>query len=162
MDSNAVCLHNATVYAGFSVMKNCAVYIKDGKIADVYNERRFKQKKFSPQVRIIDLMGASLLPGFIDTHIHGSGGYSTDDASPEAILKMSEFLAENGVTSFIPTINASPEPELMKKNESNFKKRWAKKKAPGFWECIWRGRFSPPNASADSWPKAYLPSIWII
>ena len=57
MDSNAVCLHNATVYAGFSVMKNCAVYIKDGKIADVYNERRFKQKKFSPQVRIIDLMG---------------------------------------------------------------------------------------------------------
>ena len=71
MDSNAVCLHNATVYAGFSVMKNCAVYIKDGKIADVYNERRFKQKKFSPQVRIIDLMGASLLPGFVDTHIHG-------------------------------------------------------------------------------------------
>lgn len=46
MDSNAVCLHNATVYAGFSVMKNCAVYIKDGKIADVYNERRFKQKSF--------------------------------------------------------------------------------------------------------------------
>ena len=85
MDSNAVCLHNATVYAGFSVMKNCAVYIKDGKIADVYNERRFKQKKFSPQARIIDLMGASLLPGFIDTHIHGSGGYSTADASPEAI-----------------------------------------------------------------------------
>ena len=50
MDSNAVCLHNATVYAGFSVMKNCAVYIKDGKIADVYNERRFKQKKvFRPR-----------------------------------------------------------------------------------------------------------------
>ena len=49
MNSNAVCLHNATVYAGFSVMKNCAVYIKDGKIADVYNERRFKQKKvFAP------------------------------------------------------------------------------------------------------------------
>ena len=115
MDSNAVCLHNATVYAGFSVMQNCAVYIKDGKIADVYNERRFKQKKFSPQVRIIDLMGANLLPGFVDTHIHGSGGYSTDDATPEAILKMSEFLAENGVTSFIPTIGATPEPELMKK-----------------------------------------------
>lgn len=48
MDSNAVCLHNATVYAGFSVMKNCAVYIKDGTIADVYNERRFKQKSFRP------------------------------------------------------------------------------------------------------------------
>lgn len=115
MDSQAVCLHNATVYAGFSVMKNCAVYIKDGKIADVYNERRFKQKKFSPKVRIIDLEGANLLPGFVDTHIHGSGGYSTDDATPEAILNMSEFLAQYGVTSFIPTIGASPAPELMKK-----------------------------------------------
>ena len=115
MDSQAVCLHNATVYAGFSVMKNCAVYIKDGKIADVYNERRFKQKKFSPKVRIIDLEGANLLPGFVDTHIHGSGGYSTDDATPEAILNMSEFLAQYGVTSFIPTIGATPEPELMKK-----------------------------------------------
>ena len=115
MDSQAVCLHNATVYAGFSVMKNCAVYIKDGKIADVYNERRFKQKKFSPKVRIIDLMGANLLPGFVDTHIHGIGGFSTDDAKPEAILKMSEFLAQHGVTSFIPTIGATPEPDLMKK-----------------------------------------------
>lgn len=115
MDNQAVCLHNATVYAGFSVMKNCAVYIKDGKIADVYNERRFKQKKFSPKVRIIDLEGANLLPGFVDTHIHGSGGYSTDDATPEAILNMSEFLAQYGVTSFIPTIGATPEPELMKK-----------------------------------------------
>ena len=115
MDSQAVCLHNATVYAGFSVMKNCAVYIKDGKIADVYNERRFKQKKFSPKVRIIDLEGANLLPGFVDTHIHGSGGYSTDDATPEAIVNMSEFLAQYGVTSFIPTIGATPEPELMKK-----------------------------------------------
>lgn len=115
MDCQAVCLHNATVYAGFSVMKNCAVYIKDGKIADVYNERRFKQKKFSPKVRIIDLEGANLLPGFVDTHIHGSGGFSTDDAKPEAILKMSEFLAQHGVTSFIPTIGATPEPDLMKK-----------------------------------------------
>ena len=44
-----------------------------------------------------------------------------DDASPEAILKMSEFLAENGVTSFIPTINASPEPELMKKMKAILK-----------------------------------------
>ena len=37
MDSQAVCLHNATVYAGFSVMKNCAVYIKDGKIVSMFD-----------------------------------------------------------------------------------------------------------------------------
>ena len=54
----ALCLHNATVLTGFSVMKKCAVYIKDNYIADVYNEERFKQKKFDSKVKIIDVKGA--------------------------------------------------------------------------------------------------------
>lgn len=115
MTNSAFCLHNANVYTGFSIMKNCAVYIKNGKIADVYNERRFRQKKFSDKTRVIDMCGANILPGFIDTHIHGSGGFGTDDADYHAILGMSAFLAGEGVTAFIPTINASPEKELMKK-----------------------------------------------
>ena len=47
----AICLHNANVLTGFSVMQNCAVYIKNDKIADVYSEQRFQQKKFSPKVK---------------------------------------------------------------------------------------------------------------
>ena len=42
----AICLHNATVLTGFSIMHNCAVYIKDNKIADVYND---SAKKYFPQ-----------------------------------------------------------------------------------------------------------------
>ena len=113
--NEALCLHNATVLNGFSAMKNCAVYIKDGKIADVYNEQRFADKKFPDKVRIIDADGGYITPGFMDTHIHGSGGYSTDEADYKSILAMSEFLADYGVTSFIPTIMASPEKALMQK-----------------------------------------------
>ncbi len=121
MTESSFCLHNATVYTGFSVMKNCAVYIKDGKIADVYNERRFRQKIFSDKTRVIDMLGANILPGFIDTHIHGSGGFSTDDADYRAILGMSDFLAGEGVTAFIPTISATPEKALMKKIDAVLK-----------------------------------------
>ena len=71
----AICLHNANVLTGFSVMQNCAVYIKNDKIADVYSEQRFQQKKFSPKVKIINVNGAYIAPGFIDTHIHGIGGF---------------------------------------------------------------------------------------
>lgn len=109
-----VCI-NATVYTGFSVMKNCAVCVKGGRIADVYNEKRFRQKEFSPKVRVIDMLGANIVPGFIDTHIHGSGGFSTDDMTAESILGLSEFLSGFGVTSFISTISATPEAELMMK-----------------------------------------------
>ncbi len=111
----ALCLHNATVLTGFSVMKKCAVYIKDNYIADVYNEERFKQKKFDSKVKIIDVKGAYVAPGLIDTHIHGIGGYSADDADYKSILAMSEILARYGVTSFIPTLCAAPEKELVKK-----------------------------------------------
>lgn len=111
--NSALCIHNATLLTGFSVMPNCAVYIKKDKIADVYNETRFLQKKFGRQVKMIDAQGAYIAPGFIDTHIHGIGGCSTDDGSSRSILKMSKFLAGFGITSFIPTISAAAEKDLI-------------------------------------------------
>ena len=114
MDS-ALCLHNATLLTGFSVMPNCAVYIKKDRIADVYNEVRFAQKQFAKQVQMLDMKGCYVAPGFIDTHIHGIGGFSTDDADPKSILKMSEILPQFGVTSFIPTINTAPEKVLLQR-----------------------------------------------
>lgn len=109
-----VCLHNANVLTGFSVMPRCAVLIDGKKIVDVYNEERFNQKKFSNDVKVVDVQGAYIMPGFIDTHIHGIGGYGTDDGNPQSILNMSKTLAEYGVTSFIPTCNAFPEKQLIK------------------------------------------------
>lgn len=111
----AICLHNATVLTGLSVMHNCAVYIKNNKIADVYNEERFKQKEFSKKVKIIDVKGAYIMPGMIDTHIHGIGGTGADDADYLSILHMSKTLPQYGVTSFIPTCCTSSEESLTKK-----------------------------------------------
>lgn len=111
----AICLHNATVLTGFSIMHNCAVYIKNNKIADVYNEERFKQKRFSPKVKIVDVNGAYVMPGFIDTHIHGIGGKGADDGDYKSILRMSEVLPKYGVTSFIPTCCTAQEELLTKK-----------------------------------------------
>lgn len=113
--NSAICLHNATILTGLSIMKKCAVYIKGDHIADVYNEERFKQKKFGSHVNIIDVKGAYILPGFVDTHIHGIGGAGADDADYKSILKMSEVLARYGVTSFIPTCCAAPKDELIKR-----------------------------------------------
>ena len=110
--NTAICLHNATVLTGFSVMENCAVYIKNNRIADVFSERRFLQKQFNPKVKNINANGAYIALGFIDTHIHGIGGYGTDDYEADSILKMSEILARYGVTSFIPTLYAAPEKEM--------------------------------------------------
>lgn len=112
--SETFCLRNATLLTGFSVMENCAIYIKNHKIADVSNEERLSQKQFSPDVKIIDVKKAYIAPGFIDTHIHGIGGFGTDDQNSDSILKMSEILPQYGVTSFIPTLYAAKEEKLLK------------------------------------------------
>lgn len=88
-------------------MENCAVLIQDGKIEDVFSEKRFLQKHFDASIRIIDADGAYIAPGLIDTHIHGFSGFGTEDNSPDAIIEMSRSLAQYGVTAFNPTLYPS-------------------------------------------------------
>lgn len=110
----AICIHNATVFNGYSMMKNCAVLIKQNKIVDVFNEDRLESKVFKADTSFIDVHGAYVAPGFIDTHIHGFGGYGTEDCSVKSILKMSEGLANCGVTSFIPTLYSGNKMQMIK------------------------------------------------
>lgn len=56
-----------------------------------------------PDAEVIDAQGCSLLPGFIDVHVHGAVGYDTMDASPTALRSMAQFYAQHGVTAFLPT-----------------------------------------------------------
>ncbi|MDR0600228.1 MAG: N-acetylglucosamine-6-phosphate deacetylase [Treponema sp.] len=117
---NPVCLYDGTVITGFALMEHCSVLVEEGKIADVFSQRRFEQKRFGPEVTILDVGGARVSPGFIDTHIHGFGGYGTDDAvygqgnGAESILEMSRLLVKCGVTAFNPTLYPAPGKALVK------------------------------------------------
>jgi N-acetylglucosamine-6-phosphate deacetylase len=70
------------------------VLISDGKIASLNSDSSDEQ---------LDLQGATLLPGFIDVHIHGAVGIDVMDATPDGLATMSEYLASQGVTSWLPT-----------------------------------------------------------
>ncbi len=60
---------------------------------------------------------AYMTPGFIDTHIHGAGGFDSSRclSSPHKLADMSRVLGERGVTGFFPTVVAD-RPEVMLKN----------------------------------------------
>lgn len=52
----------------------------------------------------IDLAGATLLPGFIDVHIHGAVGVDVMAAKPANLREVSMYLASQGVTAWLPTL----------------------------------------------------------
>jgi len=54
-------------------------------------------------VEIIDAKGNYVSAGFIDLHIHGSGGADVMDATPEALEILSSTLVQTGTTSFLAT-----------------------------------------------------------
>ncbi len=62
---------------------------------------------------IVDLQSNYLSAGFVDTHIHGSGGFGTDRDNPQDLLDMSEVLLKQGVVAFTPTIYPAPTEKMI-------------------------------------------------
>src|SRR5947208_2377242 len=52
----------------------------------------------------IDLTGTTLLPGFIDVHIHGAVGVDVMEATTPRLREVSVYLASQGVTAWLPTL----------------------------------------------------------
>lgn len=80
-----------------------ALLVEDGNITAIEADAT----KFQHIDNKTDLAGKYLIPGFIDSHIHGIGGYSFQNQSSQDVLEASQKLASYGVTSFIPTISRS-------------------------------------------------------
>ena len=86
-------LKNANVVLPYREVQ-APVLIEDGTIVSLEAEQGGEE---------IDLAGATLLPGFIDVHIHGAAGIDVMDATAAGLGEVSEYLALQGVTSWVPT-----------------------------------------------------------
>jgi N-acetylglucosamine-6-phosphate deacetylase len=58
--------------------------------------------------KILDLNGLTLYPGFIDVHIHGAMGVDTMEATPDLLHRVARFLAQHGITGWLPTLVPAP------------------------------------------------------
>jgi len=52
--------------------------------------------------------GMTVVPGFVDVHIHGAGGHDVMEASPRALDRIASTVARHGTTSFVATTVTAP------------------------------------------------------
>ena len=109
MSRKSILIQNGTVHLENRALPQADIYIKDGKIAEIFHEEEPPQE-IREQAEIIDAAGQHVIPGFIDTHIHGAHGADVMDATSEALQRMAEFLPQEGTTAFLATtITQAPE-----------------------------------------------------
>ena len=89
-----------------------SILCEDERILAIGNTSAFDTQAAAD---VFDLRGTYAVPGFIDTHIHGAGGFdsSTVEEEKEDFKLMCKTLASHGVTSFIPTIVSLPTDRML-------------------------------------------------
>src|SRR5918996_5645782 len=91
-------LENAQVVLSDRVIKRGSVVIDSGLITGIGDVSSL------PGATIIDVSDLVLLPGFIDVHNHGAIGVDVMEATPNGLREVSEYLATQGVTGWLPTL----------------------------------------------------------
>jgi N-acetylglucosamine-6-phosphate deacetylase len=92
-------LRNATVVLPDRVVTQGAILIANGRIVSVDESDAIQDS----DVETIELGDFTILPGLVDVHIHGAAGVDVMDAAPRDLDKISEYLATQGVTGWLPT-----------------------------------------------------------
>jgi len=102
MEKNINCIKGGKIILKDKILHG-KVLIYDDKIIDILDEEFFKKNRFNEVIKIIDAHGKYVSPGFIDIHIHGSGGKDIMDGELSDLKIISETIAKSGVTGFLPT-----------------------------------------------------------
>ena len=91
-------LINANVVDEIFTLKKGDIEIQDGKITRFADKLSYKESDL-----VVDCEGYTIVPGFVDIHVHGGAGADTCDADAEGLRNMAKFLLTKGVTAFCPT-----------------------------------------------------------
>ena len=87
-------------------LKHLDIQIAGGKIVKI-------AEKIQDTDDVLDMSGRYILPGFVDTHIHGAYGVRISDENP-SLHEVTKFEASQGVTSIAITTAASEYNDILR------------------------------------------------
>ncbi|WP_439793204.1 N-acetylglucosamine-6-phosphate deacetylase [Photobacterium leiognathi] len=94
-------LHPQRIFTPTGIAYNHYVIVNDGKIEAITETKPL-------DCDVTELEGQTLVPGFIDIHIHGRAGADVMDATPQALQTIADALPKTGVVAWVGTTVTAP------------------------------------------------------
>ena len=99
------CITNIKIYTENEIIPNGSIVIENEKITWVHaTPVSYKH------ATIVDGANLSAIPGYIDTHCHGGGGFDCNDETIVSVTGMRDFYGKHGITTLYPTLGANAIP----------------------------------------------------
>lgn len=101
----ATVIHASRILTPEEELTDCILVVEDGRIASLGHR---------DEVRVpagaVDHVanGMTIVPGFVDLHIHGAGGHDVMEANARALDRITSIVARHGTTSMIATTVSAP------------------------------------------------------
>ena|SRR5699024_1549242 len=105
---DCILIENAKIFMENKTINNGYLLIDRGIIVNISEE----QIDIGDAVKRIDGTDLSVLPGFIDAHIHGANGCDIMDATESALETIALHLPKEGTTSFVATTMTQSEAKI--------------------------------------------------
>jgi N-acetylglucosamine-6-phosphate deacetylase len=89
-----------TLWTPTHALERPLMLVEQGRVLEISAR---SSRQLPAGVSVSDFGGATIAPGYVDLHLHGSAGYDVMDDDAEALPAIEQLLTRHGVTSYFPT-----------------------------------------------------------
>ncbi|HEV2114351.1 MAG TPA: N-acetylglucosamine-6-phosphate deacetylase [Terriglobales bacterium] len=102
-------IHAGRALTPLDEITDAAIIIEDGRILSVGRRDSVSVPKSAREINARDY---TVVPGFVDVHIHGAGARDVMEASPEALAVVTQTVARHGTTTLLATTITAPTDDI--------------------------------------------------
>src|SRR5579864_4013846 len=105
-----IVIHAGRAFTPFEEISDAVIVIQGSKIAAVGQRGKVDLPR---GVRELNASRKTVVPGFVDVHIHGAGGHDVMEGTREALEIVAATVAAHGTTSIVATTVTTSEMETL-------------------------------------------------
>src|SRR5580704_10858092 len=102
---NPITIHASRILTPDDEISDGVIVVEDGRITGLGHR---DEMRLPPGAVDYVATGMTVVPGFVDVHIHGAGGHDFMEATPRALDRITSAVARHGTTSLVATTVSAP------------------------------------------------------